>query len=259
MIGKFFTYNNISSEQYGLRFLSLETSEDNQIGGVIEYTNYKNNKSPYNTIQEINYNSTFEYELEMISETILDDKINEIYNWLLYQTNYKKLFISGDTDYYYNCIFTNASYIKKLGSYGYGIYGIKATMLCDSMFMWKDEKYTYTNSQLINTVKHNANTDVREYTYPALVIKTGAVGGNITLQNITEGRLTTIKSTLPNDTISLTSFPYTISSYLNTNSTLMYENFNKNFFRMLQGNNSIGIVGDIKEITLTYKSGRLVR
>lgn len=263
LIGNTFTYNGKSSEPYGLRFLIMNTDENKEIGGSLEYTTFKNNKKPNMIIQDTNYTSVFEYEVEIISENILDYDIDGIYDWLLNQPNFKKLYIDEENEshrFYYNCIFTNASNITVGGKDGWGIYGIRATMKCDSSFMWKDVKYTYTSTQLKNVVTHKNISNVREYIYPTLTIKIGTTGGDIALQNVSDNnRLTTFSDTLPNDTITLSYYPALVSSFLNDNDNLVYESFNKNFFRLLQGVNKIGIVGDISEITINYTIGRLVR
>lgn len=269
--GNSFTYNGISSDKYGLKFLQMDTEPNKEIGGVLEYTTFKNNKSPKQTIQEVTYNDVFEYEVEMISERKLDkvykdkdDKdvkdIDFIYKWLLNQPNYKKLFVENNDGYYYNCVFTNASYIEANGAEGWGIYGIKATMKCDSTFMWKDVTFTYSKSELQEVVSHDNITDVREYTYPTLTIKVGETGGNIIVQNVSDNnRLTEFTGVLADDTLTLSYFPAFVKSELNNNPQLVYESFNKKFFRLLQGENKIGIVGDIASITLEYTIGRLVR
>lgn len=260
IVGNTFTYSGKSSEPYGLRFLSMNTEDNNEIGGVLEYTTFKHNKTPNVTIQDVNYNSTFEIEVEMISMKKLDDNIDEIYDWLLNQPNFRKLYIENNDDFYYNCVFTNATYIYVSGDDGFGIYGIKATMKCDSTFMWKDVEYNYSSTELANVVVHENITNVREYTYPTLIIKTGSTGGEIKVQNVDDNnRLTVFSDTLANDTLTLSYYPALVTSYLNEDINAVYEFFNKKFFRLLQGTNHIGIVGDISEITLRYKIGRLVR
>lgn len=259
IIGNTFTYNGKSSEPYGLRFLIMNTDENKEIGGTLEYTTFKNNKSPRYTIQEANYNSVFEYEVEMISEHKLDDKIDEIYDWILNQPNFGKLIIDGNDDFYYNCVFTNATYIDGGGSEGWGIYGIKATMKCDSTFMWKDVEYTYSSTDF-EDLTHENLSQVRDYTYPTIVIKTGENGGDIFIQNLSDNyRLCSFAETLPNDTITMSYFPALVTSYLNNDMNLVYESFNKKFLRFVQGENKISIVGDVSEITLKYKIGKLVR
>ena len=215
----------------------------------------------YNNIKKAleNYNvKIIKNRVRMFVET--DDNIDEIYAWLLNQPNFRKLYIDNNDEFYYNCVFTSASYISGSTNEGYGIYGIKATMKCDSTFMWKEVEYTYTSAELLNIVTHENISNVRESTYPTLIIKTGSTGGNITVQNVSDNnRLTTFTRTLANDTITLSYYPALVNSYLNDNDELVYESFNKKFFRLLQGTNKIGIVGDISEITLKYKIGRLVR
>ncbi len=263
LIGNTFTYNGKSSQPYGLRFLLMNTEENREIGGVLEYATFQNNKSPAAVVQDTHYNSMFEFEVELISEHRLDQHLSDIYSWLLNQPGFRKLTVddngSGE-NYYYNCVFTNASYISETGIDGWGIYGIRATMKCDSTFLWKDVEFTYSSDELKSIVSHENRSDVQEYTYPTLIIKTGNTGGEIAVQNVSDrNRLTKFTDTLPKDTLTLSFFPALVTSYLNDNAALTYEAFNKNFFRLLHGINKIGITGDIAEITLRYKTGRLVR
>lgn len=259
--GDYFTYNGVSSEIYGLVIASIDTEINQEFGGSFEIRTYQNIKQPRNVIQNINYNKVFEYEIEFISlEHKLDDNINQITNWLLNRNTYGKFALSSwENGVYINCIFTESEKIKMYGEEGYGIYGIKAKLMADSVFRWTTATATYTNDQLVDTITLNNKTDVRGYTYPKLVIKTGLNGGDITIQNISDNnRLVTISDTLANDTITITSFPRTITSYLNDNKILVYQSFNKKFPRLLQGDNRIGIVGDIASLTFEYEIGKVV-
>lgn len=257
--GNTFTYNGILSQIYNLAFMNITTEEDKSIGGNLEYVTYRQGKNPKNTIQEAKYNSNFEFEVEFVSEHRLDEDLDTIYNWLLNQPSYKKLYVGTD-DFYYNCVFTNPSYQDYCGQDGHGIYAIKATMKCDSVFKWKEHNITYSADELMNVVSEVNTSSVREYTYPTLIIKTGNTGGNISVQNVTDNnRLVTLTNTLANDTITISYYPATIKSLLNDNNIAVFESFNKHFFRLLQGTNRIGIVGDISEITLTYQIGGLIK
>jgi len=255
----YFTYNNVSSEEYELILASIDTTINQEVGGGFEYTTYRNAKSPQHKMQEIKYEKSFEYEVEFLSPyTKLDDKFNEICNWLLNRSNFAKFKLNSWSDEYINCIFTDAEKIQLFGEEGYGIYGIKATLKADSVFKWSEVSTTYTYDELVNTVNLENNTDVREYTYPTLIIKTGETGGDIVVQNVSDNnRLISITDALPNDTITISSFPKTITSLLKNREPL-YESFNKKFPRLMQGTNNIGIVGDISELTFNYKIGKVI-
>lgn len=250
---RYFTYNGKSSEDFDLEIAYMDTEPNKELGGNFEYVTYRNNKSPINVIQNIDYNVQFEYDVEFFSagHTILDSELGDIYNWLFNQSEYCKFTYESWEGTYLNCVFTNPEKIYVGGDYGYGVYGIKATLKADSNFLWKDEDITFTE----NNFTLNNRTFLREYTYPTVTIKTN--GGSVTLQNITDNnRLTSFVDTLSGDTLTISSYPRSVKSYLNKNDLLTYESFNKIFPRLVQGENKYGFVGDITEVNFKYKSAQ---
>ena len=227
--GNNFIYNNTSSDSYGeLFFAQVETEDNRELGGNITYTTYQNNNSPIISIQSTKYATAFSYEVEFVSQTKLDDNMDNIAMWLLNQTEYKKMYVDSESlaGKYFNCYFTNA----QIGRYGDGIHVIKATMVCDSNFIWENKtEYKYTKAQLLNIVTHNNRSFVRGYAYPKLTITVGTIGGDITLQNVTDGsRLVSFTDTYPNENIIMTYFPKLITSNLREDS-LIYEQSNRKF------------------------------
>lgn len=289
--GSYFIYGStvddiFLSEKEGIQFLNLETTENKDTGGSFNFTTFRSNGSPQHSIQNINYDSTFEIEIEMISENRLDiglidgiPSLDYISGKLLNHQEYKPLIVyshphsiydTSDTASivdelrrkygYYMCIFTNPTYITAIGGDGYGVYGIKATMKCDSVFRWMDKSVTYTNSQLLDTVVLYNETYCNNCTYCILTINVGNMGGDIIVQNISDNnRLTSIKNTMPNDVITIRCFPHEIQSYLCPDRQLIYDSFNKNFFRLIKGANKLGIDGDISSISIQWQEGRLVK
>ena len=262
-LGSHFTYNNISSETYGLILAQINTREKLSVGGDLDYYHHTSNYYPKKTIIDFKPKEEITtYDVEIISEDIINDvAFISILNWLNNQPNYRKLRFSTDEyiGYHFNCIFRNIEKILAGGKDGYGIYGFKATIECDSDYMWADElvSQTYSRNQLIQVAEHINESMLRGYTYPTLSIKTGTTGGDITIQNVSiNNLLVKFEDLLPNETITMKSYPKTLTSSLRQN---VFPNLvnNKNWFKLIQGKNNIGIVGDVSSITITYEKARL--
>lgn len=260
--GSYFTYNNISSGNYGLLFLNMDTEENKNVGGEVVYSTFKNRMSPKNNIIDFSYDEPLaSYELEMFSETRINDtRFAEILLWLK-QPTYRELKINNNPTYlgyHFNCYFSNISRFDGGGYDGWGKYGIKATINFDSSFMWSNNEVsaTYTNAQLSAVVTHTNESHLMGYTYPTLAITVGTIGGDITIQNVTDdNRLTKFIGLLPNEVVTLTVDPKIVTS---STGLTRYSVFNKKWFRLLQGDNKVGIIGDVANITISYEKARLI-
>jgi hypothetical protein len=158
---------------------------------------------------------------------------------------------------------------KSYENQGYGIYGFKFTINCDSSFMWQDEQTliylssaTPVTPSTPVTLRVNNTSQLCGYTYPTLIIKTGSVSAtptSITLQCVTDNnRLVQLTNISANDTIILTASPNLISATVTSD---IYSKFNKKWLRLLQGINSIAVssVGiRVTEIQIKYQNARLV-
>lgn len=260
--GCYFTYNNIPSGTYGLFFGEKDTQADMNIGGNLDYTIFKSNNSPKNTIINRRYEEPLSFDVEMFTETHMNDiTFEEIVMWLSNTYNYGKLQINNNSyyGYHFNCYFTNIEKIIGGNNGMFGRFGIRAKMICDSSFMWSDDliEVTYTKAELTQIATHINESMQRGYIYPTLILKTGTVGGNVIVQNTTDNnRLVMLDGLHANETITMTSNPFEIKSTLRNN---VYANLvNKNWFRLVNGQNRIGIVGDIAQITIKYEKAKVV-
>lgn len=261
LTGKTFTYNNKSSSYYGLFFANVNTTSSPSLGGDIAYKTLKMKRTGKHYRQDTDYNAPLEFDAEIITETkITQDTLHEINAWLFNQLDYKKLYID-DPDYAYNnvhlnCVFTNVERIEAcMGNQGYGIYGFKVTIKCDAPWAWEDEQTSTYTSFSPYAVFHNIS-DCNDYMYPKIQIKTGASGGDITIQQVTDNnRLTTIKNLVASETVILTPYPKMVNSSILVNH---YEDFNKKWLRFLVGENRFTVTGNVAELKIIYMNARVV-
>lgn len=258
ILNKSITYNGVNYDNYGLRFLLIDTTENKEVGGVLEYTNFKTNSDIKNYIQDIKYTEGFNYPVELVSERLISDIVfREIINNFANQPDYCKLEFNNDLQYanmYFNCYFTNVEKIEYCGKDGFGIYGFKANMVCDSQFMWENPRtYIYTN--FINNIIHKNTSEIRKYTYPKVIITTGGTSSIITITNITDNNRATILQGVENEIITIDYNPITIVSNLNIDK---FESFNRKPLRLVQGNNILNVTGNVLKIEIIYQNARTV-
>lgn len=258
ILDKGITYNGINYENYGLRFLLLETTENKEVGGTLEYTNFKTNSDVRNHIQSVQYTDGFNYPIELLSENLISNTVyREIINNFANQPDYCKLSFNNDLEYenmYFNCYFTNVEKFESGGKDGYGIYGFKADMVCDSKFMWENEKtYTYTN--FMNNITLKNTSEVRGYTYPKLIITAGNSTSTIQITNITDNNKLISLQASANEIITIDYNPIIITSSLNEDK---FTSWNKNCLRLVRGNNELSITGNVAKIEIAYQNARTV-
>jgi phage-related protein len=267
--GSYFEYNGTTSRKYGLIFAHLNTDEVNQMNGEIESSVVFNKKGKRNYfIGESFEDSPLKFEAEIVMDS--DKVINrfmrrEIEKWLFHQHNYCKLYADMDCDtygeayelvngvqkrLYLNCRFINPEKIES----GNGLIGYKFMVECDSCMAWQDTvTYNYNLSGSSSIIKINVDSDLRDYVYPKVTIQTGSSGGDIQIINFTDNptRPTSFINLSPGITITMR------GDGVNYISGDYYQKFsNKNFIRLLDGENELNITGDIKQITFEFQNRR---
>ena len=260
ILDKSFTYNGINYDNYNLKFMLMETSEDNNVGGNLEYktSDYASKITGRKSISKTKYSEVLNIPVEFFSESIIGrETFYEIEKNLFNQAKFAKLCFINDLDYeglHYNCYFTNVSKFESYSSQGFGVYGFKANMVCDSEFIWEENKtFTYTN--FTSNITLNNKTSKRGYTYPKLKITMGLVGGNVQIQCITDNNRLISFTGLANEVITLSYIPLTISSSLNADK---FTTFNKHWLQLVQGNNVFHVNGNVAKLEIIYDNAKVV-
>lgn len=269
LTGGYFKYADISSRDYGLRFVLFDTSAYTSINGqtsTVSLFNSRNKKNYYIGDDYTGSPVSFDAEIMTVTtEPIPSSELRAIENWLFNRMGYYKLYadsedaieyedytVINDTSkyFYYNCRFINPEKIIGNG----GIVGFKFTVECDSLLLWQDAvietitpEYTSDGSAIINV---SVDSDMLDYIYPKVTISMGSTGGDVKIINNDDinTRITGFAGLSANAII-------TMDGEVNSISGGNYTKFqNKNFIRMLPGINSFTITGDISEIKFEWNN-----
>ena len=191
-------------------------------------------------------------------------EIKEIEKWLFNKKGYYKLYIDTADDcfaetyeiidgkeykYYFNCRFINPKKIRGNG----GIPGFYCTMECDSLMLWQDDITKSITPEYSSDGSANftvtIDSDMNDYVYPKVDFTIGSTGGNVTIVNLDDNDRTTGFAGLT----PVTEF-YMDGNY-NYISGENYTKFqNKNFIRLLPGENRFILTGDVSKIDFIYSA-----
>lgn len=196
-----------------------------------------------------------EYELSFTSPEDIDSRTSElIQKWLFSSRSYKKLMIVQPDmqDVYMNVILNNPQVVRD----GNFIRGYTCTAQCDSPFGgWKFPKtktYIYTAEVIDATVTfNNSSDDTGAYLYPIFVIAMNNAGGDITITNQSDSnRVFSFVDLSPSEVLTVDNSIQQISS---STDLKRMPNFNKKFFRLIPGVNTLRFQGNIQSIAMTYQ------
>jgi len=253
-IAKNFIYNNIPSQFYGLTLAEIDASGDSSssASNQISILQQKIFRKPVPYFYGVEQNEVLEFEVTIMSEKeISSTKYSEISSWLFGKQNYGILRIMQNDmkGMYYKCFFTEPETIRV----GNIIQGFTATIVCDSPWAWKEPRTeTYeASASAIMTIYNTSANDF--YTYPtSVVIQTGSAGGDISLINLDDNRRTlSITGTRRWEFITMNSELQLIAGNEGRAESII-NSFNLKWLRLVKGNNTIRMTGDVKRVTVTY-------
>ena len=266
-----FQYGSFSSRDYGLVLAHADTSHDNRSAGGIQTVNLFSKRGKRNVFTRDDYSdSPISFDVEILSDSDepLDQETQKAaQKWLFYQQGYWALYIDPFDDcdednveiingeekrIYLKCRFTNPEKVYGNG----GVFGYKATLEADSPFAWQESTgMTFTLTGGANgdaMIALEIDTDIKDYTYPKVTITTGNAGGDVTIVNYSdsETRLTSFTELSPNTQVIMYDKIGMVSGQ-------NYEKFsNRNFIRLLDGENRISILGDVVSIRFEWQNRR---
>lgn len=268
-----FHYGSGSSRDYGLMLAHADTNHDGRSSGEIQTVNLFSKRGKRNVFTRDDYSdSPISFDVEILSDSDrpLDQETQRAaQKWLFYQQGYWPLYLDPFDDcyedntevidgeeknLYLKCRFTNPEKVYGNG----GIFGYKAKLEADSPLAWQDtssKTFTMTGGENANTlINLEIDTDLKDYTYPKVIITTGQVGGNVTISNNSDSasRLTGFTGLGANTEI-------VMNEKIGMVSGQNYEKFsNKNFIRLLDGVNRISVVGDVVSIRFEWQNRRYI-
>ena len=271
--GSHFEYGGVSSRQYDLIIANLNTSRWIRTNGEYEsVTIYSKIAHKKYLIDDNHADSPVTFDIEILAE---DDRsfgkseMREIEKWLFNNHNYRKLYFDIEDDpngemyetiggikyrNYLNCRFMNPERIEGNG----GVTGFKATLEADSNMFWQDvitKQFSLSSNTSAGTaVVLEVDTDFHEYIYPKVTITVGSSGGDIVITNTSDdsARHTKFVGVSPRASI-------VMKGELNYVSGDYYKKFSeRNFIRLLDGENRLMLIGDISSVKFEYSARRMM-
>ena len=269
LYGKHFTYAGISSREYDLVITSMTSSVFSRVRGEERSEKFYGRKAWRDySLGTIWDGSPVSFSVEVARQTALSaEEIRQIEKWLFNRTSYAKLYMDAEDDYdnetsetidgqvkrlYLNCKMTNPSKLR----YDSGIVGFSFTMECDSGFAHQDaitKIFDIAGDQdFSGLLALDIDSDMPGYLYPKVTITTGSSGGDITIINMTDSstRQTRILSVPASTSVIL-------NGEINYVSSGYYTSFpGQNFLRLLDGENSISVTGDVATLKFEWSNVR---
>ena len=269
--GAHFDYAGRSSIEFGLIFVNVNTERFTNLSGSISGVTIFNKSIKQRYLVDDDYSeSPVSYEVEIITDDqryLSLQECRRVEKWLFNRHNYRKLYLDSFDDcdgattevidskekrLYLRCRFINPSRIEGDG----GVVGYRATLEADSGYWWQDalsKTFNIANSgSNYSTINVRVDSDIDDYIYPKVTVTMNSVGGDIILINGTDDvlRVTKFESIPANTTL-------IIRSDVNYVSGNYYQSFvNRNFPRLLDGNNAILVGGAVKTIKYEFSNRR---
>lgn len=269
--GRTFQYGDFQSEEFNL-YISSPDGGDVEISGSgnveLITQDITRKASPY--LLYVRHHPVLEFDIFINAPGELSSEDARLASRHLFgKSNYDKLWIMQPDmrDFYFNCIFTNYR-TQKVGN---RIVGFRATVTCDSPYAWElaqskiyPSKTTYYDdlAQLVSEqISYMNLSDYTGANNPYLIITvergTDDTNRDVSIVNASLSNRTTTLENIP------ASYTWTSTSHLGINTCIsdadvsmvdILENFNKVFFKLAPGRNTIELTGNIKRFTITHRN-----
>jgi len=257
--GRRFIWDGTSSDLYGLYVTNFKTGLVKSDAGSnvtpIRTLPYRRSKQYFFGVTQ---DEILEVDLELTSAGRVDGHMRSLMKrWLFGSIVEKKLqILQCDIDeVYFNGILTNVKdiYVGNIHQ------GFSCTMSCDSPWGWTFPKTItrpYGGGIANDTFTFYNDTDDADYLYPAITFTLNAIGDSFGLVNTTDdSRAFTFTDISALEVMTVDNSRQIVSSSTGLN---RLGKFNKNWLRLLPGNNSLTLTGGVSEFTMTYQFARKI-
>jgi len=258
-----FIFDEIPSRNYDLRILNFDSGNGTKGAGseanVIQKEVLRR-PVPYYYGRTTNKNLEFDLTIGSANPIPSEDR-GAIYRWLLSRMGYKTLKIvqSDMSSLNFNVIFTESEneYIGNLN------YGMTLHAYCDSPWAYSNsytKSLAYSGSALVNENFTIMNTsDDEDYIFPLITFTTSGIGTSFSITNLSLASLDvntcSFNPLSANETISM---DCDRQLFVSSTGLRRMSSFNKWFFRLAPGLNSINVSGGITSFAMTYKFARKI-
>ena len=244
-----FIYDGIPASQYGLRISSLSDSGSDHAGADVELITQSIYRKPNVYLLGVKQSPILSIPVTFTVNGELSSKQSAVISrWLFGRDNYKKLqIVQDDMQYvYFNCMLQNPTVIRV----GNIIRGYNANIVCDSPFAWEFPKrisYTFDTYLLYENIDINNTSDVSDYIYPQIEIKTNQFGGYFSIINKSDNnRVFMINNLSPSKYYRIDNNMQSATRVDNGENCVPYMKDNGyKWFRYIKGLNKLTVVGNI--------------
>lgn len=261
--GSSFIFDGKQSELYDLRIYDFNPSNpaSSPAGGdasIYEQWLYRREK-PY--FYGRYYESALEFDFTVGSFSIIDSNTRSaIERWLLGRPTYLPLRIVQDdmTEICFNVIITQSTHIF-IGNMNYAL-TLHARCNAPWGFYYPPTlTKSYTGGLQSETFNYYNSSDFAGYNKPVITFTMDSTGSLVNYFSITnasdDSRIFRFDNLTPYEQITVDNDLGIITS---STGALRMGNFNKNFFRLIQGTNALTIAGYITQFTLDAEFARIV-
>ena len=255
--GQRFIFDGIPSETHSLGIHTPDGSDASNMGSSnVELLTQEVWRKPKVYLLGVKHGENLEFDVSFRSERELTTAdLNLIQKWLFGHQSYRQLqIIQYDMDtIYFNCFLTNPTVFRA----GNLIKGVNATVVCDSPFGWTFTKALsndYVDTDVSDIIVFNNLSDDNDYMYPETIITMNDSGGDLTVTNSNDNdRIFSFTGLSADEVVTIKNDLNIISSSTGLRRLGL---FNKNWFRLVQGINSLSIEGNISNFTINYQFAR---
>lgn len=235
------TSNTLFNKRNNLRYVIKDDYSDSPISAAVEIVVCNGSPIPKEDRRKVEKALFNRHEYVKLYIDIMDDIMGDTYE-----------FIDGiEKRLYFNCRFLNPERIEN----GEGlVVGYRCTMECDSGFLTQDAISRTFSVSPPETIVLKIDDDTKDYVYPKVTIQVGSSGGDITVRNTTDDntRFTSFVGLTANTQLIL-------DGRINYVSGQNYSKFaHQNFIRLLDGNNSINVTGNVTSIKFEWNNRRFL-
>ena len=249
-LGNYFVYNGISSKDFGLILVSINTSLNEVTSGSgIEIKSESVMKNPKKIFLGARENTVLEFPIEIVSKEPIDlPTFLRIKNWLFGNPTYHKLQIEDEwySDFYFNCILKANEDIKFGGQY----FGIRCNVECDSPYA---NIYNFDSSAINYFEFDNLSAEIYGLR-PIIEIKLSDAGNSFNIKNLSTNREFKMTNLSPNEVITVDNQNEIITSSTKLN---RFKNLskgeNQGYFSLVHGINKLECLGLLDYLKITYQ------
>lgn len=252
---KSFTFDGVPSENYSLLISSManNSEESSSFPGDIKIHSEKLFRRSNEFLYATEINPVLEFPVTFTTDSgdLSGVDVENVGKWLFGRKNYAKLKILqyDISDVIYTCLLVKPQIIRV----GNLVRAINCVVHCkDAWGVTESKTFNYTFSPpCVNIPITNKNrSDDTSYTYPTLIITMSGAGGDVSLTNTSDAsRIFSFTGLLANEILTVNNDLQILSS---STGLRRLSNFNKKFFRLVNGTNTILVNGAVSSIVVQY-------